>query len=371
MTAGAGHRRAAEAIAEAVRIRQPLAVVDCVDLLSLVPAWLRAAYPGLYELLVTHAPWAWGVGYHGTDASLRAPGAPELRRAVNRLVTFRFRRWLADFRPDVTLATHFFSADALADALPRVAPIVVITDLFPHRLWLVRGAGEYVVGSDWTRAACERRGIPAARVHALGIPVSPRFLARTDRDATLRALGLDPARRTVLMTGGGMGLAPMQAVWDALRAAPRAAEASLQVILVCGSNAHSQRQLESLVRGAPIPARVLGFVDTMPALMQASDVLISKAGGMTMMEALACGLPQVMTGVIPGQEQFNAHFLIEQGAGCVAEDAVRAAALALEWLAQPERLALMRSRAHACARPSAAFDIVDRLVIPRVSLHAA
>ena len=368
MTAGTGHRRAAEALAEAARRQDARVEVVCLDLLAWVPWWLRWAYPTIYHCLVGFLPTFWAVAYYALDRPWIFRLCQWSRGSWNHALTGRLTRWARQWQPDVVIATHFFPAEVFGSERQTghlaARVIVVITDLFPHRLWLASGADAFVVGSDKTRQLCLVRGIDEPRLHVLGIPIGGRFRASYDRSALARQWQLEPGRRTVLIVSGGMGLGPVARLVHRLADAEHARPGLLQLLVVCGENARLAGRLRARYAASAMPVRVFEFVETMHELMAASDLLVTKAGGLTVMEALAVGLPMVLCGVIPGQERFNADYLVEHGAAVltpVVEDAV---AETLRLAAQPQALEAMRARALALARPRAAEDIVWRVVNP-------
>ena len=368
MTAGTGHRRAAEALAEAVRLQCAQAEVVCLDLLAWVPAWLRWAYPKVYQCLVGFLPTLWAVGYYALDHPWVFRVVQRCRGLWNRTVTRRLIRWVGQWQPDVVIATHFFPAEVFGyerqTGRLSARVIVVITDLFPHRLWLTAGADAIVVGSDKAKQLCQVRGIDAQRLHVLGIPIGSQFCVPQDRAALARQWTLDPGRRTVLIVSGGMGLGPVAELVHRLVGAERARPGLLQLLVVCGENARLARRLRIRYAASGMPVRVFEFVQMMPQLMAASDLLVTKAGGLTVMEALAMGLPMVLCGVIPGQERFNAEYIVQHGAALLTSGAEAAVAATLRLAAGPQALEAMRARAIAVAQPRAAQDIVSRLVSP-------
>lgn len=365
MIAGAGHRRAAEAIADAARRRWPEAQVVCEDCLALTPAWWRSGYPAFYEWMVRHAPGLWASGYWLLDQVWAAPVWRPIRRAWNRLIGSRFLRALRANPPDVVIATHFFPAELLASErrAGRLSSrlIVVVTDWFPHHLWLAPGADLVVAGSEVTADWCRRRGVPADRIAVLGIPVAEAFGRLGDREALRRELGLDPARRTVLVASGGMGVGPLEQIVRSLCEPGAAWGGRLQLLVVCGHNERLRQHLQAVALSVAVPMQVFGFVDTMPQLMQASDLMVSKAGGLAVAEASTVGLPLVLCGVIPGQEQFNAEVVVREGAAVLTTRAEDAVAQVVALLNHPARLELMRTCARRLGRPQAAQDIVERL----------
>src|SRR5439155_25706309 len=124
-----------------------------------------------------------------------------------------------------------------------------------------------------------------------------------------RALGLDPERFTLLLVGGGEGAGRMAAQ---VRAVNRMS-VDLQLIVVCGRNARLRARL--LESPSQHPAAILGFVDTMPELVHAADVVVTKGGPTTIAEALVAGRPVVVTSVLPGQEEGNDRFVERHGVG--------------------------------------------------------
>lgn len=368
MTAGTGHRRAAEAIAEAVRRHLPRAQVDCCDVLADTPAWFARTYPRLYRSLVQRCAPLWGWGYRLIDRPWVFRFIQPVRRRWNQAMGRRLLRRLREQPPDVLVATHFFPADLFASAkragLLRARLVVIITDLFPHRVWFAEPADAFVVGASPTYELCRQRGLAAQRLHLLGIPVSASFSDPLDREEALRALGLQPGRRTVLIAGGGMGVGPIAELVGRLLVMDADRAQGLQLIVVCGDNDQLRRSLERLSQQARMPIRVLGFVETMAQLMRVSDLLITKAGGLTITEALATGLPLIICSVIPGQEQLNAGYVVSQGAAIMALHAPEVLDAIRRLLDQPAALRQMQERARALAFPHAADRIVERLILP-------
>ena len=368
MTAGTGHRRAAEAIAEAVRRHLPRAQVDCCDLLADTPAWFAWTYPRLYRSLVQRCAPLWGWGYRLIDRSWVFRCVQPIRRRWNRVMGRRLLRRLREQPPDVLVATHFFPADLFASAkragLLSGRLVVIITDLFPHRVWFAEPAEAFVVGASPTYELCRQRGIAAQRLHLLGIPVSASFAAPLDREAALRALGLKPGRRTVLIAGGGMGVGPIAELVGRLLVMDADRAQRLQLIVVCGDHDQLRRSLDRLSRQARMPIRVFGFVETMAELMRMSDLLVTKAGGLTITEALATGLPLIICSVIPGQEQLNARYVASQGAAIMALRAPEVIDAIRRLLDDPAAVREMQERARALAFPRAAESVVERLILP-------
>ena len=127
-----------------------------------------------------------------------------------------------------------------------------------------------------------------------------------------------------------------------------------QLLFVCGKDERLRQVIEQLAQRAPMPVHVFGYVREIPALMAVSDLMISKAGGVTTSEALAAELPMVLVNPIPGQEEENASFLRAVGAAVVAPRPAALRCLVADLLDHPECLARLREGARRVKRPDAA-----------------
>ncbi|MBP7430551.1 MAG: glycosyltransferase, partial [Candidatus Hydrogenedentes bacterium] len=161
-----------------------------------------------------------------------------------------------------------------------------------------------------------------------------------------------------LVAAGGFG---MMSADDAVKLlAGHLPEA--QFLAVAGRNAELEKRLKKLARAYKGRVKPFGFVDNMHELMAASDVAVSKSGGLTTSECLAMGLPMLVFNPIPGQEERNAIYLLEHGAGLWARTPAQMLFKVKALLDDPKRLADMQEAARRIARPRAAFDIAERLM---------
>ncbi len=357
-----------------MREAYPYDEVLCEDLLAHVPGPFRRAYPATYYLLVRHFSVIWGTCFQLLDQHWFYPLVKPLRRAWNLMMARGFIRWLKQQAPDVVVTTHFLPAD-VCGAGKRAgwlkAPlVVVVTDYHPHQFWMTREAEATVVATDATAAECRQRGLPASRVHVVGIPIARGFDAVMDRREVERTLRLDATRKTILVTSGGNTVGPFEPVVDALCRLEGALPGRLQLVVVCGENAAAAERLTRKTQACRMPVRVFGFVDTMPEFMGASDLVVAKAGGLTVTEALARGLPLILYHAIPGQELFNARYLVEHGAALIARGPEEAAQAVRRYIEDPNHMQALRNAAASLSHPHAAEVIVESVVKPLVS-HAA
>ena len=371
--AGAGHRRAAEAIAQPLAERG--AAVSLIDAMRFTHPLFRAAYVGGGLKLITRLPRLYRWAYHlsdqpAIDRVLRGP-----RYHSQRISTRALFCAIESFQPDAIVCTHFLSAELCAgwrrSGRLHVPVCTVITDFDPHFMWQHTGTDLYCVPTDAARARLIQDGIDPATVEVTGIPIGRAFAALPDRSTTAQRLNLDPHQAVVLIMGGGLGVGAMDAVARSLLTHPLDA----QIVFITGSNQALRRQLKAMshlltssvhARAAAERERrwiVRGFVNNMPDWLAAADAAISKAGGLAGSELLAAGVPTIIPRMLTGHEALNAQYLASTGAALLASSAADGVAQADRLLREPTLRAAMRRAALRAARPYAASLIADRIVV--------
>ena len=362
VSAGAGHGRAAEALRAAARAHFPNVAAKHVDVMTLVPRSFRAFYADYYIKVVEHHPSVWAYLYHATDKMPRDALFAKFQRAIERLNTRKLRDAIEEFAPEQIICTHFLPAELLAHDIKRrrsVPPVwVQVTDFDLHRLWVQPGMRGYFAASDEIAFRMAERGISPNAVRVTGIPIMPAFSRKLDRVECARELGIEPGRTTLLLMTGGAGIAGGENMIERLLALP----GDFQIVALAGRN---ERLLDNYRRLAAAHGKRLfpvGYTAVMERIMACADLAVTKPGGLTVSECLAVGLPMVLIAPIPGQEERNADYLLEQGAALKALDGA-----ALEYkirglLAHPERLARMRENMRGLGRPAAARDVLNHVL---------
>lgn len=360
VTAGAGHLRAAQALEEAFRERYPQVEVVHLDALKYTNAAFRKGFSEGYEKLIKTLPSVWGMIYERLEERPTRSSTTRFVARFDRLNAGRLRKAVRDFAPDAIVCTHFLPAEVFGAARRKgklAAPIgVALTDYDIHAMWVQEGVDNYFVATEEMANAMRLRGIPGANVHVTGIPILPIFTKRfPERSAMRQRMGLRPTSPTVLISAGGFGMMRVDEVVGLL--AERIPD--IQLLAVAGKNQRLQAQLERVASRYPGKILPFGFVTNMHELMAASDFAVAKSGGLTTSECLALGLPMVVFKPIPGQEERNATYLLEQGVGVWAQTAAHLVFKVEQLLKNPERLACMREAARRIARPDAAYRITD------------
>jgi processive 1,2-diacylglycerol beta-glucosyltransferase len=362
VSVGMGHQRAALALAKAFEQQPNISVTVEDTLLRSLPLF-RRSYVGSYLSIADKAPDFWSFFYAQTD---RPSSLLDSARALSTSVGVRGLPALLDHvRPDAIICTHFLPIEALALMRRDMPPIYcVLTDYHAHQFWACPGVERYFVPTDATQREIVAAGAAPSRVYVSGIPIDPAINAPADRDAARQQLGLPHGHPVVALLGSGLPAERVREIALALLAELRhdaGRRARAIVVVATGRNLDLAARLGDLEQtGGAL--RVLGPQPSLDPLIVASDLVLSKAGGLTVSEVLARGVPLLLPTPLAGQERWNADYVIGTGAGLGCDTVRELAAAAADLLADPARCAAMGAAARSVARPAAAQSIAARVL---------
>ena len=359
VSAGAGHVRAAEAVKAAVAQLRPDIACEHIDVMDLVPKLFRKVYADSYIKVVERNPALWGFLYYSSDQQKPDSTLTRLRVAMDRLNTRDLVKRLEELKPDWVVCTHFLPAEILSRMIAKgtfTRPVwVVVTDFDVHSLWVHPHLTGYCAAAEEIVWRMRDRGLSDTRLEVTGIPIMPAFSKPLDRTVCAAEYGLDPAKPTFLMMSGGCGVGAIDQLAERLLGI----DSDFQLIALAGKNAELLERLKELAKRFPRKLFPQGFTRTIERLMASSDMAISKPGGLTTSECLAMGLPMLVISPIPGQEERNADYLLENGAGLKAHDAAGLEFRVRKILEHPERLLTLRAAAKSLGRPDAARRVAE------------
>jgi 1,2-diacylglycerol 3-beta-galactosyltransferase len=358
---GAGHRRAAEAVIEALAARYPGAIraVLCDPLTGPAAARPLRWLAGLYGPCVRLAPWLWGAAYHVSDSR---PAMAVLWRTAFAFVRRPVAAAAAAGRPAVIVSCHPLTGRAALQAAGTGVPVLtVVTDLAAvHASWRYPQPGLIAVPSGDALARCaSTAGILAGRCLHTGLPVDGRArsgpLTPAARAALRRSLGLPPEDFVVLVTGGGEGCGGLAR----RTAAILRAFGDIHVVAACGRNERLRRRLSGLAGRAGGRLTVLGFTRGFTDWLHCADVVMTKAGPGIIAEAACCGTPLLLTSHLPGQERGNARLVTRAGAGRRVRSGRGLTRELARLRRDPAAMAALRDGCRRLARPDAAPQVAE------------
>jgi processive 1,2-diacylglycerol beta-glucosyltransferase len=359
---GAGHEQAAHALGEVFEQRGW--ETRYVDFLDEVPAAMRFVMCDAYLELIKILPEAYDMAFqHAVNQDLK-----EAERTSMLLSNVGYRRLqeLALMEaPDAIISTNLWPTLALSKVkqhrLQGTPLINCFTDYILQTLYMAKGVNWHVSANEQVTAsfqALHRR--VRQPIYSFGIPVRPAFAVHRARQEARIMLRIPQDAHLAIVIGGGLGLGNILEACDTLTSRPFGEP--ITVVALCGNNADVLSQIGSLAvaRASTHTITAVGWTDQIPTYMQAADLLVSKAGGVTLAEAAAVGVPLVIFQPFPGQETVNARFLTQHRAAYTAEDADQLLRAADE-LMFTRTGSEMSGNLRRLGRPNAARDIVARI----------
>lgn len=348
---GGGHMTASHALCSYIQ-ENKLAEVKVVDTLEYISPILNKTVVEGYHYMALRAPKVFGVVYKTTN---KDTPLSSLVFYLNSLFSKKLVSLVEEYQPDIIISTHPFPTEMISNlkeigkvSLPLVC---IITDYAPHKTWINKNVEGYVVANEEMVSQMEIMGVNKNLIHPFGIPVNDSFYKPSDRETTLEELGLDKNLKTILIMAGSMGATQ---IFDLYKRIANI-DVNFQVIIITGNNKSLYKSFKKLLDGDDSkiadsiqkmkvkgfnkisslktdskflyianklnvpkllipkkikPTKLIFFTNEVYKYMQAVDLIVTKPGGLTVSEALACNVPMALFNAIPGQEEENADFLI-------------------------------------------------------------
>lgn len=358
--AGFGHRRAAEAVKEALdelygdgyqtSIANPLQDPD-------VPSIIRRMEEE-YDSVVIEDPAFYALAYY----AIGAPIVADLVQTVtSSLLNDAMESLIVTHKPDAIVMTYLAYVKPALRALERAkrrAPLcVTVTDLVDvHPLWFNPKADCTFVPTGAIYRQAVDSGIPPERVRITGLPIHPMFARETREPSVIReALGWEKDMPTALIVGSTRTRHSLE-----IACLLDQSGLPLQLAIVSGGDEETERRLRAQRwRGV---VHVYGMAHNIPEMIHAADFLISKAGGVIVSEALACGRPLVLHEALPGQEVGNVRYVVNNGVGEWSPGPIGVLATIYSWLASSgEKLKTYKAAAERIGKLRSSYDIAEQI----------
>ena len=305
-SAGAGHQKAAEAVYEYLRKTRNDLDLKLIDILDYSNSIVKFLYSKGYIFLISKLPWAWYLIYR-----LSACFADNYFRLIlDYLACQPFTGLLRKERPDVVVSTHFLTSSVISVYKKKypchsLRLITVVTDYTLHPYWIGQGVNRYIASCEHVKDCLLTKKIEKDKIKIYGIPVKEKFYLSLDRKRAAEKLGVDPERFTALIMTGAIGIGPIEEIVKALAG-------DIQLLVICGRN---QKLYNRLTKLNLMNVKIYPLIDYVDELMSVSDIVLTKAGGLTISESLAKTLPMVFFSSIPGLETANEKVISKSGAG--------------------------------------------------------
>ncbi|WP_434752527.1 MGDG synthase family glycosyltransferase [Paenibacillus amylolyticus] len=313
---GTGHTQAAHALAHGIKKVSPQVHSRVIELGKFLNPTVAPLIFSAYRKTLSVQPKLVSLLYR-TQYNKSLNGLTKL--ALHRIFYTQTAQVVSQLKPDIVICTHPFP-NAVISRLKRQGlntPLyTLITDYDVHGTWINPEVNKYLASTPQVKALLEIRGVPASQIQITGIPVHPDFWEAGDKVKLREEMGLQNMP-TALLMGGGWGLSFDEEDMKALASwADR-----VQLIFCLGSNQKMIDKMKEIPCFQHPNIRILGYTKEVSKLMDVSDVLITKPGGMTCTEAMAKGLPMLFIPPHPGQEEENCEYFVQAGYGQIIHSA--------------------------------------------------
>ena len=360
---GGGHLSAAKSIKQYLDDNYTDVETKLVDCVEYINKGLNTITTFAYKEMAKKAPWAWGEIYDHSQKGAMS----HISSGANRFMSIKLYKLFEEFQPDIVISTHPFASQMTAYLKEKNKTncklVSIMTDFASHDQWLV--GSDYIdyifVSHEGMKKEIIKKGIPASKIHATGIPLSNRFLEHFNRKEIKASFDLEYSKKTILFFGGGEFGLGKEKTLKILQAFIDNIKDEYQIIAISGKNEKMQAKFEELVGNNP-DVQVYGYTNEVPELMSISDLVVTKPGGLTITEALASGLPIVVINPIPGQEVENAEFLERKGVAVWIRKTEDPYEAVKELLDNPEQIKHMKIRSKLMAKRNSTRDICKIII---------
>lgn len=357
---GAGHKRAAEAIVEAFSAKYPDVAVKNIDVLDFGFKIFRQGVPLAYDYITSNIPflykWIYDFYNHGSRYKfLNSISGIFIKKS-------EFMGLIKDFNPDFILSTNPLPMHLVSKTKQKnIISILsgnVCTDFGFHSLWRNPDVNYYFAQNEEIKKSLLSCGVLPENVKITGIPVGLKFGRQADRQKILNDLGFTADRPVLLIVGGKIIYKNLLKVINGVKEKNN----SVQFIIVAGRDKKLQKQLKKSKISKDPSVKIFDFINNLDEYMSVADLIFTKAGGLTVSECLAKGLPMMINDIMPSQERDNVDYLVSHGAGIEALNTGEVIESIVDLFSHPEKLAEMKNNCLKAAKPNAAVEIVDFVV---------
>ncbi len=357
-----GHYRAAEAIKQALEKLYPQAQVKEENLFNHGNSLIVKIMDALYYTVVKLTPWLWDFLW---DNRLIYWFTFPLRDFLYHYNSSRlYKEVIAPFSPQAVICTHNIAC-ALCSTIKRKKNLsyllaAVPTDYALHPYWFYKNVDLYFLAHEGLRKNLQRKGIPSCKIRITGIPTLSIFSEYKNRQKLKEKWGLKNVF-TILLMGGGQGMGLLHQIVLNLNKL----HLPIQLLVVTGTNHGLEEKLQEMKSKLDVPMRVWGYVEEVDELMEVSNLLISKPGGLTTAETLVKGLPMGIVNSLGGQEKKNQELLLKKKIAFKLSNKKEMTDLIVRFLHEsPESFDFKewQTKVKELAKPEAALDIARRII---------
>lgn len=353
VTAGQGHNQTAKAAMECLRDNN----VECVmlDTFEYISPFLKESISQGYLISTKFSPSLYGRMYRLAERLERNNIKMSVSKFTNSIFARKLITYIEEYQPDVIVCTHIFSAQIMTQVIESgisVHTIGIVTDYTIHPFWEETHLDYYIIANELLTHQAVKKGLPKDKLMPIGIPIFQKFAKKLPAQEARAVLNIED-KDTVLVMSGSMGHGNVAKIIKQLDKM----DMDFQILSVCGNNKTLQDKIDEI----PLNKKIynFGFVDNVDIMMDAASCIITKPGGLTVSECMAKELPMIVVNPIPGQEDRNAEFLLNNGLAVKITKTYPLDEAVGQLLTNQEKVGAMIGRIKELARPNASKDLCD------------
>lgn len=350
--AGYGHHSTGQALVD--YFEQRGCICSMLDTFEYINPILGDSIQDGYVLITKYLPDAFGKIYGTLAKKDTKYNKYSLMSILSNIVSNKLRDFITQFSPDAVIGTHSYACMVMTYLKEKgylnCPTLGIVTDFTVHPFWESTDIDYYITADPLLHLQMNKKGIPTEKILPYGIPIKQKFACSIPKQNARRALNIQD-KQTVLMMMGSMGYGNIDEQIKALDAI----DGDFQILCVCGNNEKAYKAIERHTWQKSL--YLYGFIDNVDVMMDAADCIITKPGGLTTSEAMAKGLPIILMHPIPGQEDRNMEFLINNGSAVMVTDTFPLDEAIYEIFHGDWHLDLMRSSVSHLGKPNATEDV--------------
>lgn len=358
---GGGHLSAAKTLQAYFNENYQDVEVEIIDCIEYINKHLNKVSTEAYKEFAKKMPWVWKRVYNKSKSGALA----FLSTTNNKILSLKLKKLLEEENPDLVISTHPFATTMCAYLKEKekvnFKMATILTDYHIHPQWLVLNQYNdvFFVANEQMKMDMISYNIDDEKIFVSGIPISERFLEPKNKTEIFNSFGLDENKKTLLFFAGGEFGLGRNTTFLLFRTFIRLFS-EMQIVAISGKNKNMKAKFEKIIDQTNSHDRVklLEYTDKVPELMYISTAIVTKPGGLTVSEALASKKPLILINPIPGQEEENAQFLVDNNVAILIKDSDNISRT-IKYLFKADKIENMEKSIDILSKPDSTKYICD------------
>jgi len=356
VTAGHGHNQTAKAVMNYLEGQN----VSCrlIDTFEYINPILSESIDKGYLISTKFTPVVYGKIYRAAEKREKSESRVSIPKLISSVLSKKLISLLKEYDPDVIVCTHIFAAQIISYLKQKgleTKSVGIVTDFTIHPFWEEADLDYYITADALLNHQMSKKGIDLNKVKPLGIPIDMKFAIKQSPSEARKALGFED-KTTVLVMSGSMGYGNVASTIAQIDRLPW----DLQIVSVCGNNRKLKRKIDIMKTRKQVYN--FEFVNNVDVLMDAATCIVTKPGGLTVSESMAKQLPMILANPIPGQEDRNVEFLVNNGLAVKVSNTYPIDEAIFQLMTNNNRIAYLKNLLAAVGKPYAARDVANLIM---------